>query len=311
MSLLNLPNSRNRKSSAPRRARVFRPAMQPYLENLEQRTVLSGPGSAMVAAAVMHSPLSITDIHVTNLAATGANTLTATATLTGAVNTRTGSTPFTLPNLQLPITVTSTTPTNGVPILHLSLQIPDLNVLGLHVRLDNCKGGPVTVDLTAIPGGGLLGDLLGGVTNLLNSSGGLLNLGNLTNPTTGANATAQLTGGLTTILNGLLTDLTTGSTTAPGGTGGTMGTGSGTTDTIPARDTELVNLHLGPINANILGLQLQTSQICLNVFADPKGGLLGGLLSSLDHLLNNHGHNGHAQNVLARNILRDLTRLGL
>ena len=33
-----------------------------------------------------------------------------------------------------------------------------------------------------------------------------------------------------------------------------MGTG-GPTDTIPAGDTELVNLHLGPINADILGLQ--------------------------------------------------------
>ena len=69
------------------------------------------------------------------------------------------------------------------------MQIPDLNVLGLHVRLDNCNNGPVTVDITAIPstqpGGGLLGDLLCGVDNLLTGTGGLLNLGGLTEPVTG------------------------------------------------------------------------------------------------------------------------------
>ena len=298
MSLLNLPIGRNPKSSAPRRARVFRPAMQPYLENLEERTVLSGPGSAMVAAAAVHSPLSITGAQVTNLAVTGANSLLATVSLTGTLNTKTGTTPVTLPNLQIPITLTPTgTTADGCPILHLSLQIPDLNLLGLHVQLDNCTGGPVTVDITAIPsskpGGGLLGDLLCSVSNLLKSPGGLLNLGG---------QTGAVTGGLTTVLNGLLTDLTTGST---------AGTGGGTPDTTPAGDVSLVNLHLGPINADILGLQVTTSPICLNVFADPNGGLLGGLLSSLDNLLNNHGNNGHAQNVLVGNILRDLSQLVL
>lgn len=31
---------------------------------------------------------------------------------------------------------------------------------GLHVCLDNCNGGPVTVAINAIPGGALLDDLL-------------------------------------------------------------------------------------------------------------------------------------------------------
>jgi len=204
----------------------------------------------------------------------------------------------------VPVSLTpSGTTAAGCPILHLSLQIPDLNLLGLHVQLDNCNNGPVTVDITAVPssqpGGGLLGDVLCGVNNLLTGTGGLLNLGG---------ATGNVTGALTTVLNDVLTDLTTGSTS---GTGGTMGTGTGTTDTIPAGDTELVNLHLGPISADILGLEIQTSQICLNVYADPNGGLLGNLLSSLDNLLNNGGNNGHAQNVLVSNILRDLANLRL
>ena len=53
-------------------------------------------------------------------------------------------------------------------VLSLSLGPLDLNLLGLRVQLTNCAGGPVTVDITAIPGGGLLGDLLCGLSNLLN-----------------------------------------------------------------------------------------------------------------------------------------------
>jgi len=246
MSLLHLPIGRDRNSSTRRRPKAFRPSLLPGLESLEQRTVLSAAAaSAMVAPAAMQSPLAITGANITNLAVQPDGNLLATLNLTGTLTNKGGvAKPFTLPNLQLPITLgttTATTPTtaapNGCPILHLSLEIPDLNVLGLHVRLDNCTGGPVTVDLTAVPGGGLLGDLLcgglnnvlGGITGLLNGAGGLNNLAGLTDPLTGNNVLTELTGGLTTILNGLLTDLTTGSTS---GTGGTMGSGGG--QTIPS-----------------------------------------------------------------------------
>ena len=53
-------------------------------------------------------------------------------------------------------------------VLDLSLGPVNLNLLGLEVILDNCNGGPVTVTITAIPGGGLLGDLLCSLSNLLN-----------------------------------------------------------------------------------------------------------------------------------------------
>ncbi len=50
------------------------------------------------------------------------------------------------------------------PVLDLTLGPVNLNLLGLQVDLDNCSGGPIKVDITAIPtgllGGGLLGDLL-------------------------------------------------------------------------------------------------------------------------------------------------------
>jgi len=304
MSLLHLPIGRNRNSSTRRRPKAFRPSLSPSLEGLEQRTVLSAAAAAaVVAPAIPVSPVAITGAQVTNIVVQDATHLLATLNLTGTLTNKAGvTTNFALPSVQVPIALSVPDPsTAGVPILHLSLEIPDLNLLGLHVRLDDCNGGPVTVDLTAVPGDGLLGDLLGG---LLGGGGGL-NLGNLT----GTNLLTTLTNDVRTILNGLLTDLTTGSLI--GTPGGTMTPGGTQTDTIPAGDTELVDLHIGEIHANILGLHLDTSQICLNLYADPNGGLLGSLLSSLDNLLNNNGNNTHASDVLIGNILRGLNGLRL
>jgi hypothetical protein len=64
------------------------------------------------------------------------------------------------------------------PILHLVINPIDLNLLGLRVRLG---GGtqfnqPIVLDLTAYQGQGLLGDLLCGVSNLLNQNGLLTQL---------------------------------------------------------------------------------------------------------------------------------------
>ncbi|HMB02552.1 MAG TPA: hypothetical protein VKP69_02295, partial [Isosphaeraceae bacterium] len=282
MSLLNLPIGHGRRSSVRCRAKAFRPALQPYLEGLEQRTVLSTAtaAAAVVAPPVMLSPVQITSATLNNLTVTGANTLTGTLNLAGNLITKAGSTPFALPGLQVPITLIPGGQTaDGCPILHLSLQIPDLNLLGLHVQLDNCNNGPVTVDITAIhsgsPGGGLLGDLLCSVSNLLNSNGGLLNLNGQTSAVTGA---------LSQVFNG---GTTTTGTHVPGILDQLLAPGSGGGDQAPAGTCELVNLHLGPIHLNVLGLDVQTSQICLLVYADPNGGLLGDLLCSLDNLLNN------------------------
>jgi len=56
-------------------------------------------------------------------------------------------------------------------ILHLSVGPLNLDLLGLQVNLDNCHNGPVTIDITANGGPGkLLGNLLGGLTHLLDSN---------------------------------------------------------------------------------------------------------------------------------------------
>jgi hypothetical protein len=52
---------------------------------------------------------------------------------------------------------------SGCNVLHLVLGPLQLNLLGLVVTIPD----PVTVDITAVPGGGLLGDLLCAVANLL------------------------------------------------------------------------------------------------------------------------------------------------
>jgi len=51
-------------------------------------------------------------------------------------------------------------------------------------------------------------------------------------------------------------------------------------------DCPILNLHLGPINLNLLGLQVKTSEICLSLTALPgSGNLLGNLLCDVSHLL--------------------------
>jgi hypothetical protein len=67
----------------------------------------------------------------------------------------------------------SVTTSGGTSILKLSLGPVHLNLLGLHVNLDNCSGGPVMVSITAVPGpGNLLGNLISGLAHLLDGNAG-------------------------------------------------------------------------------------------------------------------------------------------
>lgn len=65
---------------------------------------------------------------------------------------------------------------SGCSILDLQLGPLDLTLLGLNIFLDQ-----VNLQITAIPGGGLLGDLLCAVDNLLNPLGALTQIANLLN----------------------------------------------------------------------------------------------------------------------------------
>jgi len=81
---------------------------------------------------------------------------------------------------------TSVMSSGSTRILHLELGPVDLNLLGLVVHLDNCHNGPVTVDITAQSGpGNLLGNLLGGLSHLLDGNANVQALVNKLNKIAG------------------------------------------------------------------------------------------------------------------------------
>jgi hypothetical protein len=181
-------------------------------------------------------------------------------------------------------------------ILNLSLGPVDLNLLGLVVELDDCEGGPVTIDIVAQEGGGLLGDLLCGVAGLLDSG---LDLGLLLEGLTD-DEIDMLTGAIREVLDGVLGNL------------------------LSADPAALAHSHAGQqqrcdiltleipdgIHIDLLGLMVDTSGICLDVYAERgSGNLLGNLLCSITNLLNNRGNNAGGQRALIRNIERLLDRL--
>jgi len=73
--------------------------------------------------------------------------------------------------------------------------------------------------------------------------------------------------------------------------GGAAGSQSGTaTNTSPvaiAQTCDILNLVLGPLDLNLLGLEVHLNRVLLDIVANPLGGLLGSLLCSVANLLNN------------------------
>jgi len=157
---MSLFSHRDRKT--PRRRRTSRPEFQATVEGLESRTVLSAaPITHHVAALVQsHSVhanqtqvpqlkqvgLTANNISITNVQRDAQNNVTAvsgviSATLKGTLN----KLPISLPiNVPFKLTSTSTSTSTGTVtpqqtgnILHLSLGPVNLNLLGLHVRLNN------------------------------------------------------------------------------------------------------------------------------------------------------------------------------
>jgi hypothetical protein len=65
---------------------------------------------------------------------------------------------------------------------------------------------------------------------------------------------------------------------------------------------QVLDLTLGPLHLDLLGLVVDLNQVHLNITAQPgPGNLLGNLLCSVTHLLDNTGASGNAiQNLVAR-----------
>jgi hypothetical protein len=151
------------------------------------------------------------------------------------------------------------------PILNLTLGPIHLDLLGLVVDTS-----PICVDITAHSGEGLLGDLLCGVATLLD--GGVLPLNQILAGLS-ADELSTLISGLTNILNGVLGNLLDSRL---------IGIGAG-----PAGSCAILHLEVGPLDLNILGLQVEADNctggaITVDVTAESgRGNLLGNLLCEL------------------------------
>jgi hypothetical protein len=196
-------------------------------------------------------------------------------------------------SLTIPTTLTRGTGTT-CPILHLHLGPLNLNLLGLHVHLN-----AVTVNITAQSGPGqLLGNLLCGVSHLLdtpNVSSIADTLNGLLTPVTSTipvSLTGNLAGPLT--LNHVSTQ---GGQLLGSGTLGQLSfldpllatTSTAGAAAAPTASTPILNLTVGPIHLDLLGLMIDTNRIHLTITAQSgPGKLLGNLLTDIAHLLDMH-----------------------
>ena len=183
---------------------------------------------------------------------------------------------------ETPITVTSSAAQEGeCPILNLSLAPIHLSLLGLNVDTS-----AICLDITAIDGGGLLGDLLCAIANLLQRGQPLADvLSGLTAP-----QLDRLSAGLTQVLNQAVFARLTSS------------------DALQQATCTILNLALGPIDLNLLGLRVELDDcadgpVVLLITATEGGllgDLLGGLLCNLSDLLNGNGSPAAILAVLRR-----------
>ena len=139
----------------------------------------------------------------------------------------------------------------GCSVLDLELAPIDIDLLGLHVDTS-----AICLSLTALPGEGLLGDLLCGLA-------GGLDLGEILD---------ELPGLLTGVLSGVATESDPAQVAEP--------------EDICDGECEVLDLALGPIDLTLLGLIVHLDncddgpvQVCVSASADQ--GLLGGLLCGL------------------------------
>jgi len=178
----------------------------------------------------------------------------------GLLGNQTFTAPLTLSN--------AASSTAATPILTLHIDPIHLNLLGLTVDTS-----PICLDITAQSGpGNLLGNLLTNVSNLLNQGS---SLGSILGGLTGAQQTT-LTSGLSSLVNGALGAVNSPTALAGVTTGATQ---------------NILHLSLGPVNLNLLGLNVHLDNctngpVTVDVGAQPgPGNVLGNLLGNVAHLL--------------------------
>src|SRR5215210_77396 len=147
------------------------------------------------------------------------------------------------------------------PVLDLTLGPLDLNLLGLMVHLDR-----VHLTITADSNGGLLGSLL---CSLAGRGGpGLATTSAAKTLTKATHRSGLATKGIRLAVP--LYQTTSGS-----------GTTSMSTSSSPLAICNVLDLTLGPLDLNLLGLMVHLDRVHLVITADSEGGILGSLLCSL------------------------------
>jgi len=249
--------SRTRTGSGKPLASYFRP----HVEGLEDR----------VTPATMNLPLAVDSLKLVD---------TATGPAVQAVVSLAGQATDT-------VTATLSTEAGQVGILHLELGPINLQLLGLHVDTSQ-----ICLDVSATPGGGLLGDLLGGLGGGPNLGGILSGLGGQINDLLG-----RLDNVLDTALGGALTV--------------DHIFGHAGEDSVCTGECEILDLSLGPVDLSLLGLNVSLDdcddgpvQVCVSATAGEGllgdllcglsdggviGGGLGGLIGRLDNLVDQLG----------------------
>jgi len=273
--------------SAPPRKTTELKRFRPRLEGLEARDVpsatpLAGPamGAALVAAAspVQQAasllPLTVNSVNITGVANNALQLVANATTPSGQA-------------LQIPLTLTNTTPNAATPILDLHVGAIHLNLLGLKVDTSD-----ICLQITAQSGpGNLLGNLLADVSHLLDQGLSLNQLlGNLT-----SGQLTTLDTGLSGLLNGAFSAIGSTSSAASGGTSVTS-----------PGSTQVLHLALGPVDLNLLGLEVHLDNcndgpVTVDITAQSgPGNLLGNLLGGLSHLLDSNANTGALLNKLGK-----------
>ncbi len=247
---------------------------RPVVESLEGRET---PSASVLAHHTLAPALVAAAPHAQNAASLlpiTINSVSITGVSNNALQLVANATTATGKAIQIPLTLTNTTPNATTPILDLHINAIHLNVLGLKVDTSD-----ICLAITAQSGSGnLLGNLLTDVAHLLDQGSSLDQiLSGLTGQLT--NLSTQLS----SLLNGALGAI--GSPTSAA-TGGAAVTSMGT--------TQILHLSLGPVDLTLLGLNVHLDNcnngpVTVDITAQSgSGNLLGNLLGGLAHLLDSN-----------------------
>jgi hypothetical protein len=139
--------------------------------------------------------------------------------------------------------------TGTCPVLTLELDTVSLDLLGLHVDLSK-----VVLTITADPNGGVLGKLF---CSLSSGKTGLATTSTARSLTSAAHRSGLSSQGVA------------------------FGTPTRQLQALGPGPCSIVDLLLGPLHLDLLGLVVDLNQIHLQITADPNGGILGSLLCSI------------------------------